>query len=113
MERANARQLSFLEDLKKSGDEQHEEWVARKQKGDEDASDSHLGREQLAQAEKYIRFVHRTRSIELRELTECLEAGWIERWPEGLKKYAPTESGLTQLKIASAADGEEEDYISE
>jgi hypothetical protein len=113
MERANARQLSFLENLKKSGDEQHDEWVAREQKGDEDASDSHLSKVQLAQAEKYQRFVYRIRSRELRELTECLEAGWIERWPEGPKKYAITESGLTQLKIAGAVDSEEEDDISE
>ena len=113
MQRANERQLTFLENLKKSGDEQYEEWVARKQEGDEDLTDSNLSKEQSAHAEKYIRFVYRTRSRELRELTECLEAGWIERWPEGPKKYALTEAGLKQLMIAGAMDGEEADDASE
>ncbi len=110
-ERANARQLIFLENLKKSGDEQHEEW--RKQKGDEDARDSHSSKVQLALDEKYLKFVYRMRSQDLRELTECMEAGWIERWPEGPAKYAVTDSGLTQLKIAGNGDGEEEDDLSE
>jgi len=102
MASATGKQIDLLMRLHSRSEQHYRDWM----KGEERKrliQQAATKETPMAQLDWFKRFVSHP---EDEALTECLEAGWIERWPMVPPRYAITGPGTTQFRPPKADNDE-------
>jgi len=100
--KATGKQVDFLMRLHSRSEQHYQDWMNGDERERLIQQESTL-QTPIAQFDWFKRFVSHP---ENETLTECLEAGWIERWPMVPPRYAITGPGSTQFRPPKADNDE-------